>query len=105
MQRGHQFETLEAAKEAINRHILDNGESYKVKKSDKKQYYVICKEDGCDFGIRVAKSRKEEVKITKAKPHTCGPAVHYNNRRAHSVSYLIEHHRASIIDNRKITVA
>jgi hypothetical protein len=105
MQRSHQFETLKAAKEAINRHILNNGESYKVEKSDKKQYYVICKEDGCDFGIRAAKSRKEEVKITKVKPHICRPTIHYNNRQAHLVSYLIEHYCASIIDNRKITIA
>jgi hypothetical protein len=45
------------------------------------------------------------VSITGVKPHTCSLAVLYNNRRAHSVSYLTERHRASIIDNRKITVA
>jgi hypothetical protein len=53
----------------------------------------------------VSKSSKEIVSITIFKLHTCSPAVHYNNRQAHSVSYLIEHYRAAIIDNRKITVA
>ena len=105
MQCGDQFKTLKAAKEAINRYVLDNGESFRVKKSDKKQYYVICKENGCGFGICAAISSKEEVKITRVKPHTCSPTIHYNNRRAHLVSYLIEHHYASIIDNCKITIA
>jgi hypothetical protein len=105
MQRGDQFKTLKAAKEAINRYILNNGESFRVKKSDKKRYYVICKENGCGFGIHAAILSKEEVKITRVKPHTCSPAIHYNNRKAHSVSYLIEHRYASIINNCKITIA
>jgi hypothetical protein len=105
MQRGDRFETINAACKAINQHVLDHGESFKVKKSDKKQYYIICKERGCGFSVRAATSTKGVVSITGCKPHTCSPAVHYNNQRAHSVSYLIEHHRASIIDNCKITVA
>lgn len=105
MQYGDQFETVEVAREAIKRYVLDNGESFKVRKSDKKRFYIVCKERGCGFSIRASKSSKEVVSITTFKPHTCSPAVHYNNQRAHLVSYLIEHHRASIIDNCKITVA
>jgi hypothetical protein len=36
MECGDRFETIQAAKEAINRCVLDNGESFKVKRSDKK---------------------------------------------------------------------
>jgi len=76
-----------------------------VDKSDKKRFSIKCKERGCGFGIRVSKSSKEIVSITIFKLHTCSPAVHYNNRQAHLVSYLIKHHRAAIINNRKITIA
>jgi hypothetical protein len=105
MERGDRFETIHAAKEAINRYVLDNGESFKVKRSDKKQYHIICKEQDCRFSIQASTSSKEVVSVTGVKPHTCSPTVYYNNRRAHSVSYLIEHHRAAIIDNRNITTA
>ena len=105
MERGDRFESIQAAKEAINRYVIDNGESFKVKRSDKKQYHIICKEHGCGFSIRAATSSKEVVSITGVMPHMCSPVVHYNNRHAHAVSYLIEHHRAAIIDNRKITPA
>jgi len=105
MERGDQFETIQVAKEAINRYVLDNGESFKVKRLDKKQYHIICKEHSCGFSIRAATSSKEVVSITSVMPHTCSPAIHYNNRHAHAVSYLIEHHHTIIIDNRKITTA
>jgi hypothetical protein len=105
MQLGDQFAIVEAAQEAVKRYVLDNRESFKVDKSDKKRFLIKCKERGCGFAIRVSKSSKEIVFITIFKLHTCSPAVHYNNRQAHSVSYLIEHHCAAIINNRKITVA
>ena len=103
MQLHDRFESIAAAREAIKRYVLDNGESFRCNKSDKKRYSIICKEDSCGFGIRAFKSSKEVVSITIFKPHTCNPAIHYSNPQAHSVSYLIEHHRAAIIDNRKIT--
>src|SRR5271163_658002 len=37
------------------------------------------------------------------KPHSCAPTVYYNNQQAHSVNYLIERHRAAIINNQHIT--
>jgi hypothetical protein len=105
MQLGDQFPSIDAAREAIRRHVLDNSESFKLAKSDKKRFSIVCKERGCGFGIRASKSSKEVVSITVFKLHTCGPTVHYKNRQAHSVSYLIEHHRALIINNYKISPA
>jgi hypothetical protein len=35
-------------------------------------------------------------------PHSCSPVVHYKNKQSQSVNYLLEHHRASILDNPKI---
>ena len=103
MECGDQFESIQAAKEAINRYVLDNGESFKVKRSDKKQYHIIYKEHGCGFSIRIATSSKEVVSITSVMPHICSPIVYYNNQHTHVVSYLIEHHYTTIIDNHKIT--
>lgn len=104
MQLHDQFESIKAARDAITRFVLDEGESFHVEKSDKKRFTIIYKER-CGFRILASKSNKEVVSITVFKPHTCSPAVHYNNPRAHTVSYLIEHHRASIIDNQHITAA
>jgi MuDR family transposase len=103
MQLHDRFESIAAAHEAIKRYVLDNGESFRCNKSDKKRYSIICKEDSCGFGIRAFKSSKQVVSITIFKPHTCNPAVYYNNPQAHLVSYLIEHYCAAIIKNRKIT--
>lgn len=97
------FESIEAACEAIKRYVLDNRESFRCNKSDKKWYFIICKEDSCGFGIQAFKSSKQVVLITIFKLHTCNPAVYYNNLQAHSVSYLIEHYCAAIINNCKIT--
>jgi hypothetical protein len=105
MQLSDQFATVEAAWEAVKRYVLDNRELFKVDKSNKKRFLVKCKEHGCRFSIRVFKSSKEIVSITIFKLYTCSPAVHYNNRQAHFVSYLIEHHCVAIINNCKITVA
>ena len=104
MQLGDQFESIQAARDAIKRFVLDQGESFQVEKSDKKRFTVVCKER-CGFRILASKSSTDVVSITRFKPHTCSPTVHYNNTQAHSVAYLIEHHRASIIDNRNITAA
>jgi hypothetical protein len=105
MQLYDHFETIKAARKAIKQYVLNNGESFKVDLFDKKQYSIICKERSCRFSIQAFKSSKEVVFITIFKPYTCSPAIYYNNRQAHSVSYLTEHYCASIIDNRKITVA
>jgi hypothetical protein len=104
MQLGDQFESIQAARDAIKRFILDQGESFEVEKSDKKRFTVVYKER-CRFRILAAKSTTDVVFISRFKLHTCSPAVHYNNTQAHSVAYLIEHHCVSIIDNRNITAA
>lgn len=103
MQLGDRFESIEAACEAIKRYVLDEGESYR-EKSDKKRFTIVCK-DRCGLRILATKSSKEVVSITVLKPHTCSPTVHYNNKQAHLVAYLMEHHCASIIDNQHITAA
>ena len=103
MKKGDQFESINAAREAITQYVLNNGESFKTVKSDQKRFVICCKDADCNFWIRVAKSSKEVVSITIFRPHSCSPAIHYHSWHSQSVKYLMEHHRATIIDNRKIT--
>ena len=105
MREGTRFESIDAAKEAISQYVLNNGESFRTVKSDQKRFVICCKDEDCGFWIRAAKNSKEVVSITRFKPHSCSPAIHYNNPRSQSVRYFMEHHRAAIIDNWKITAA
>ena len=104
VQIGDEFSSIEEARKAIRQYTIDDGESYAFQKSDQKRFIIICKALDCRFRIRASKTKKG-VKITIKTPHTCTPATHYNSRPAHSIWYLKEHHRASIVDNRDITPA
>jgi zinc finger SWIM domain-containing protein 3 len=101
---GDEFTSIEEARRAIRESIIDDGESYAFLKSDQKRFIIICKAVGCKFRIRASKTKKG-VKITIKTLHTCIPATHYNSRPAHSIWYLKDHHRASVIDNRDIIPA
>jgi len=98
MQHDNRFDSIETAGEAIKRFILDNSESFKLKKVRQRRFSVVCKDAKCRFSVRASKSSKEVVSITVLKPRTCSPMVHYKNKQAHLVAYIIEHHRGSIID-------
>jgi MuDR family transposase len=101
---GDQFVSIDAARDAIRRFTLDDGESFRVIASDKKRYIISCKaaSTGCGFRIRATSSSKGVTSVTILKPHTCSPATHYKNRHLNSLWYLKEHHRASVIENRFI---
>ena len=99
------FETMAKAREAITRFLLNAGQSYKVYKGDSKRYILICKDKDCGFKIRASYLKKHEAAvITILKPHTCSPIVHFENPHASAVSYLSDRHRASVIDNKVITL-
>jgi len=99
------FASIVEAREAINRHVLDDGESYRVYKSDSKRHILVCKDKSCSFEIRVWCTKKTGVTITQMKPHTCCPIVHYKNKQTSAIWFLKEHHRASVVDNCDITPA
>jgi hypothetical protein len=113
MELGDRFESIEAACEAVKAFILDQGESFRTVASDKTRYILRCKDKPCSFRIRATLHKKDSkigrtttpVSITRLKPHTCSPATHYSTKQSQSVEYLVGHHRASVIDNRNITVA
>jgi hypothetical protein len=103
VQKGDVFPSMEAARDVVQRHVLDDGESYKTSKSCQKRYILDCKDKECKFRIRVSNIKDKGYTITVLDPHTCRPTIHYKNKKAHLVKYLLEHHHASIIDNRHIT--
>jgi MuDR family transposase len=71
------FLSIEAAREAIKQHVLNNSELYKTKKSDKHRFIIICKDNNCNFRIRAAESEKQVVSITVFKLHSCSPIIYY----------------------------
>jgi hypothetical protein len=79
---GDSFETIKAAKDAINRSQLDNGLSYHVHKSDSKRYIITCRNPAaCNFKIRASKTRKDlYFVVTILVEHSCSPATHYSGR-------------------------
>ena len=103
LQVGDTFTSMQATYKAIQQYILDDSESYKTKKAEKKRYILRCKDANYTFRIRVTNREKKGPTITVYNPHTCSPTIHYKNKNVHLVKYLIEHYRSLVIDNRYIT--
>jgi hypothetical protein len=102
---GDSYPTIQEAREAINRSILDDGDSYKVYKSDSKRHILKCKDQDCSFSIRAAFLKKKGIIITKIIPHSYRPITHFKRKQGLSLWFLKEHHHASVLDNRNIIVA
>jgi hypothetical protein len=85
MQLGDQFDSINAARDAIKTFVLDQGESFKTVASDKHRYIIRCKDKPYNFRIRATLYKKKGnttplASITQFKPHTCSPIVHYHLR-------------------------
>jgi hypothetical protein len=76
------FSTIQEARNAVNCHVLDEGESYKVYKSDRQRHIIVYKDSTCKFKIRASLLKKKRVEITIIVPHSCSPAVHYKNKQS-----------------------
>lgn len=63
MQKGDEFESVDAARKAIKAYVLDQGESYKTVASNKKRYIIKCKDNGCDFRIRATLTANPVQKV------------------------------------------
>jgi hypothetical protein len=100
-----QFPTMEDARKAMHRHVLDEGESYKVYRSDRSRHILICKDSTCKFRLRASLLKKKGAVITILIPHSCSPANHYKNKQSSAMWFLKDHHRASLVDNRALTPA
>ena len=108
LELGQTFLTILSSRDAINRLVIDNGESYKIHTSNAKVYIIQCRDahdSGCNFYIRVSLSKKTGVVsiVTLRSCHSCSPQVHFKFREASRVWYLAPHHRAAVSYNRAIT--
>jgi MULE transposase domain/SWIM zinc finger len=105
---GDTFDTIAQAKEAINRFVIDNGESYIKSTSNYREHSIECRHrilKSCSFSIRARYSKKTSLsKITNIRPHTCNPQTHYKFPQASAMWYLLPHHQASVRFNRAITI-
>jgi hypothetical protein len=104
---GQSFSSLVAAKAAIKQAISEQHKSFITDYSDKTCFRVICllrSQSNCDFQVRATDSKRNSVTITHAKPYTCSPATYFQARNTQTIQFLLPHHRASVIDNPRISI-
>ena len=73
-----QFPSIKAAREAIKRFVINEGESFSYARSDKSQYIVVCKDailSNYKFCIRASKSAKDIVLIMQSELASFGITV------------------------------
>ncbi len=87
--------------DAVFSMISARGESFLVKKSEKKRWIATCRNKDCHFRIRIS-TVAGTGKITINEPHSCPPESHANWHSANSVRVLAQHHRKAVVDNRNI---
>ena len=73
-----EFESLDAAIQAIKHFVITQGESYLVSHADRTRYVLACRDSYCKFGIRAAVLKGAKFRVTRYTPHTCSPHIHQN---------------------------
>ena len=102
---GQSFSSLEAAKATIKQAISEQHESFIVDYSDKTRFRIVCpQKPQCNFQVRATNSKRNGISITHVLPHTCSPATHFQARNTQAVQFLLPHHRASVVDNPRISI-
>jgi hypothetical protein len=81
---GTVFPTPKDAIDAVYATTIARGESFHVKKSEKKRWIAECRDKNCHFRIRIS-TVAEKGKITVHKPHSCSPEIHQGWHAANSV--------------------
>ena len=66
---GMTFESIQEAKKSIVQWCVREGIPYKVRKADKRCWLLTCKEEDCNFRLRV--KNEDNPVITKLEPHSC----------------------------------
>ena len=101
------FLTIEEARDAINRHVLDEGESYKVYKSTSQTVVttlLFAKMLRANSEFELLCSRRKRRCYYYSFTYSYSPANHYN-KQSSAIWFLKDHHRASLVDNRALTPA
>ena len=60
-----EFESLNAAVQAIKHFVITRGESYLVSHADKTRYILTCCDSYCKFGIRAAMLKGPKFRVTR----------------------------------------
>lgn len=95
------FSSLNAAKDALLRHTVSRGESYKRYKQTATCYIVICHSKDCSYRVQFILKKADWV-VTIYIEHVCSPETHNNWKSAQSVEYLIVNHVAAFNLNHAI---
>ena len=99
------FSTIDKAKEAINRYILNKEESYKIYKSDSRRHIVVCKDFVCKFKIKASLLIKKKVVIIIFIAHSYSFVTYYKNKQFLALWYLKDYYKVSLINDRSLTPA
>lgn len=77
------FETKKDLQEAVHRIALRHNFEFKVKKSDKSTYTIICIDDSCQWRLRATKIDTNEFFVIRkyAREHTCEVGIRRNDHR------------------------
>ena len=88
------FSSLNAAKDALLRHTVSRGESYKKHKQTAICYIVVCCSKDCPYRVRFTLKKMDWI-LTIYIEHTCSPETHSGWKPSQSVQYLTPNHTAS----------
>lgn len=100
---GTTFLTMNNARDAIMKALLDADLSWRVHKSDTKRSHLKCKDGGCNFKVRVAHlKRPNNITLSQYVEHGCFIHMHFGFRSKKLVKFLKDEHRAAILAIRKI---
>ena len=97
------FSTIEEAKEAINRYILNKEEFYKVYKLYSQYYIVVYKNFVCKFRIKAFLLIKKRIVVTIFTAYFCSSVAHYKNKQFLALWYLKDFYKAFFINNNSLT--
>jgi hypothetical protein len=104
LELGQTFPTILIARDAINRSVIDNGESYKIHTSNARVYIIQCRDarnSSYSFYIHASLSKKSSVVsiVTLRSSHSYSPHAIVGSRSLGKDPYLllIEHIQFSTI--------
>ena len=76
------FSTIKEVRDVINCHVLNEGEFYKVYKSDCCRYIIICKDLVYKFKIRAFLLKKKGVVIIILITYSYSLIIYYKNKQS-----------------------
>ena len=76
------FSIIKEARDTINRYVLNEGEFYKVYKSDCCRHIIIYKDLVCKFRIKASLLKKKSIVIIILITYSYSFIIHYKNKQS-----------------------